>query len=245
MQIEEYINIPYNTIPRMKPYEGSLIISNPSTSHLTEKKHQLDLHGERIWFQSDLAYHHKLVGKTSLALGLERETEITKLGLKIQEDIVIVYRGRLEAAFVAFPSGWLPGDKQGKTLQELHEPVADGYDLRRMSNKITELMCGPICWHRGVWTLTTANSLSALPYSYVSNANTVNDLWFRYEHQITFPIEEKISSGFLIDVQLIAFTTLPKNIQKQISESINSMSAAILSYKNLHNIKKILNEYGI
>lgn len=242
MQIEEYIKVPYTTVPRMQPYEGALLVSNPSASHLTEKKHQLELQGENIWFQSDNAWHHKLVGKASVALGLERETEITKLGLKIQPDIVIIYRGKLEAAFVAFPSGWRAGDKQGKTLEEIHEPVADGTDLRRMSNRITELMCSDRRWHRGVWTLTTLNSLSAYPDYMKPVANSVDDLYFRAEHQITFPIEIGISSGFLIDVHLTKFTDLSYNIQTLITQSINSMTDAVLTYKDLHRIKQILSK---
>lgn len=240
MQIEEYIKVPYTTVPRMQKYEGPLLANKPSASHLTEKKHQLELQGENIWFQSDAAYHHKLIGKTCVALGLDRETEITKLGLKIQEDIVIMYRGRLEAAFVAFPSGWFPGDKQSKTLAELHEFVADNADLKRMSNKITQLMCSPVNWHRGVWTLTTLNSLSALPEIPRPEAKSIDTLWFRYEHQITFPIEPGISSGFLIDVQLIPFNTLGRDIQILIFDSINSMTPELLTYKDLHSIKEIL-----
>lgn len=245
MQFEDYIKIPYTTIPRMYPYTGSLLNSSPSSIYLSEKRKEFILHNENIWFQSDLAYHHKLVRKACMVLGIDIEREITSLGLKIQEDIVIVHRGRLEAAFVAFPSGWKAGDKQGRTLQELHEPVADGNELRRMSNKITELMCGKNFYHRGVWTLTTSNKLSAYPDYVKPQVTDVNNLWFRFEHQITFPIEEGLSSGFLIDVQVFPFNTLSQNIKERIIASINSMSDALLSYKDLHNIKYILQEHGV
>lgn len=240
MRILDYIKVPYTTIPRMEKYEGPLLHSNPSKEYLREKQKELYFQGENIWFQSDLAYHHRLVSRACNVLGLERETEITKLGLKIQEDIVIVHRGRLEAAFVAFPSGWKPGDKQSLTLEELHRPVADGEVLRKHSGRLADLMCKDICYHRGVWTLTTSKYLSAYPDYVPSEAECEDDLWFRSEHQISFPIEQGITSGFLIDVYLTPFWILPANIKQKIKCSINSMSESVLSYKRLNKIKELL-----
>lgn len=242
MRIVDYIKVPYTTIPRMEKYEGPLLQFNPSKEHLMEKQKELQFQGENIWFQSDIAYHHKLISKACEVLGLERETEITKLGLKIQEDIAIVHRGRLEAAFVAFPSGWKPGDKQGLTLEELHRPVADGDILRKYSNRLSDMMCKDICYHRGVWTLTTSKYLSAYPDYVAPEALSLNDLWFRSEHQITFPIVKGLTSGFLIDVHLTPFLFLPNDLQERIKESINSMTDSVLVYKRLDTIKKLLKE---
>lgn len=240
MRIEEYIKIPYTTVPQMQRFEGELLSAPPLEKHLREKQKELSFLGQKLWFQSDIAYHHKLIGKACLALGLEKEVEVTKLGLKIQEDIVIVHRGKLEAAFVAFPSGWKPGEQQGKTLKELHQPVADGNDLRRMSDRITQLMCSNVRFHRGVWTLTSSELLSAYPDYTLPEVSDVNDLWLRTEHQKSFCIEEGLTSGFLIDVHLTPFWLLSENIKENIKKSINSMTDSVLVYKRLSRIKELL-----
>ena len=248
VNIIDIINVPYTTSPRMEKYEGDLLLRHERDSlteleryRLVEKRKELNFQGENIWFQSDLAYHHKLVGKACEVLGIERETEITKLGLKIQEDIVIMHRGKLEAAFVAFPSGWKPGDKQGQTLEELHHQVADGDDLRRMSNKLTKLMSSKYNFHRSVWTLTTSRYLSAYPDYKQPEPTTLDRLWLRIEHQKTFCIEEGITSGFLIYVYIIPYWFLFDSIKNKIKLSINSMTESVLNYKKLTLIKPLVN----
>lgn len=250
MRLDDIIRVPYTTSPRMEKYEGDLLSCHDGDSltelqryRLNEKRKELKFQGENIWFQSDLAYHHKLVGKACEVLGIERETEITKLGLKIQEDIAIMHRGRLEAAFVAFPSGWKPGDKQGQSLTDLHAPVADGKNLRQMSSKLTELMCSKYRFHRSVWTLTTSRYLSAYPDYVHPDPTALDKLWLRIEHQKTFPIQEGTTSGFLIYVYLIPYWFLFDPIKEKIKQSINTMSESVLIYKNLHKIKQLINAH--
>lgn len=248
---EEIVKVPYTTLPRMQKYEGDLIHTSPSETHMMEKRREL------IWekshqamdpkyglsFTSDTARKQRLVKKASHILGFDTMYEIVELGSKIQEDIVIVHHGKIEAACVAFPSGWNPVSAQGKTLQQLHEPVADGEVLRLASNRLTELMCGNYCYHRWVWTLTDSKYLSAHPaYSKkTKNPESINDLWWRTEHQITFPIEKGKTSGFLIDVNVTPFWFLSQAQQNIIKQSINTMSESVLKYKNLENIKHIVN----
>ena len=52
-----------------------------------------------------------------------------------------MHRGKLEACFVAFPSSWNAGEKVGKSLTELHEPIADNEALLRASDGIMSAMC--------------------------------------------------------------------------------------------------------
>ena len=57
---------------------------------------------------------------------------IKDLGLQLRM-MSLSYRGKFEACFVAFPSSWNAGEKVGKTLNELHEPIADNEALVRAS----------------------------------------------------------------------------------------------------------------
>lgn len=252
MSFNEIVKVPYTTLPRMEKYEGDLFKNPPSEIHLAEKRRELvwdDTYLKSIYpnygisFASDMAVAQKLVKRVSDIFQFEPTYDIIKLGLKIQEDIVLLYNGKIEAAFVAFPSGWNPRSAWGKTLEQLHAPVADGDVLRKMSNKITQLMCGDHCYHRWIWTLTNRRFLSAHPV-YTRNRVTperIEDLWFRTEHQITFPIEKGISSGFLIDVNMTPYTLLSQHQQNVIRESINTMSDNVLEYKNLKDIKQLIN----
>lgn len=253
MSFEQIVKVPYTTLPRMEKYEGDLFCSIPSKNHIAEKRRELVWDSSYLksiypnyglFFMSDMAVAQKLVRRVSDIFQFEPTYDIIELGLQIQEDIVLLYNGKIEAAFVAFPSGWNPLSAWGKTLEQLHAPVADGDVLRKMSNKITQLMCGDHCYHRYVWTLTNRKYLSAHPV-YTTNDKSIperiEDLWWRTEHQITFPIQKDIASGFLIDVNVTPFTVLSSNQQDIICESINSMSEPVLKYKRLEKIKKLIN----
>jgi hypothetical protein len=250
MNFDNIVKVPYTTLPHMQKYEGELLRKPPSEFHLKEKRFQAlwESSGKVLYpnfglsFASDLARHKKLIKHASVILGFEPIYHIVTLGSKMQEDIVIVDNGRIEAAYVSFPSGWNPADAQGKTLEQLHAPVADGDVLRKMSNKLAQLMCGDYCYHRWVWTLTTHKHLSNHPmWLRPEPTINLNNLYFRTEHQITFPIVKGYTSGFLINVDVIPFLSLTENQRELIRESINSMSDNVLKYKHLEDIKLLIN----
>ena len=77
-----------------------------------------------IWFETDVAKNNDLVNKTAESLGLNQNfSSMLELGLEIEDDILIMHEGKLESSFVAFASSWSAGDKQSKTLKELHKPL--------------------------------------------------------------------------------------------------------------------------
>ena len=117
-----------------------------------QRRIELNNLGQDIWFETDVAKEEKLAERTAATLGLfnysmdddyQLFTEcnnIKDLGLAIEDDVVIMHRGKLEACFVAFPSSWNAGEKVGKTLNELHEPIADNEALVRASEGIMRAM---------------------------------------------------------------------------------------------------------
>jgi hypothetical protein len=128
------------------------------------------------------------------------------------------------------------------TFSELHQPVADGKRLRASANVITKLMCGDHCYHRYVWGLATSGMLSAHPRYREKNVvpESITDIWFRYEHQITVPIDPGLTSLFTVDVQLIPYIELSEGQRERIVESINSMSASVIEYKGMARFRKLL-----
>lgn len=231
----------------MEKYDGALLSPESQSIH-QEKQKELEYHNtiskqdsHNLWFQSDIAQHYKLVYNLSKKLNVNPTYDIVDLGLQINEDVVIVHNGRIEALFVCFPSSWNPGDKQGKTLEQLHKPVADGDVLRKMSNKLTQLMAGKYCYERWAWTVSPTSSRSMHPVYTFDKPNDVNDLWWRVERQITCPLEQGVSSAFLISVYVLKFDILTKWDQLLIRDSINTMSDSVLEYKNLKHIKTLIN----
>jgi len=244
---ENIIKVPYTTKPDMKRYDGPIIIENPLESYLEAKEVELELFPATI-YESDLAIENKLVKKTVNALGLNSEyNTIISFGSSIQEDVAIFHNGKLEAYFIAFPNGWDPSDKAGKTLKELHAPVADGDEQRNMSDKIARILSAKYSYHRYVWNVVPTGMLSMNPnYGYYDEETgveyeTENDLWFRLEHQTTFPVVKNETFAFFINVDVLPYTSLHEEDKKLIVESINSMSDAVLDYKHLRKVKDILN----
>jgi hypothetical protein len=128
------------------------------------------------------------------------------------------------------------------TFAELHRPVADGERLRASAQTIAQLMCGEHCYHRYVWGLANSGSLSAHPrYRDEDGAiESVEDIWFRYEHQITAPVERGLTSLFTVDVQLVPFTRLTERQRARIVASVNSMSPSVFEYKRMAPFMRVL-----
>ena len=128
---EHVIRIPFDMRPVFKPCERPRYNANNTDLEIqAQKKIELDSLGPDIWFETPLAIEERLVEKTAASLGLFNQpddyqlftecNDMKDLGLAIEDDVVIMHNGKLEACFVAFPSSWNAGDKVGKSLAELH-----------------------------------------------------------------------------------------------------------------------------
>jgi hypothetical protein len=97
-------------------------------------------------------------------------------------------------------------------------------------------------FRRYVWTLTSLRSLSQLPSYTRLTPQSINDLYFRTETQTTVGIGGDICL-FFVKVNMLPLQQLWDDPEKRtlIVDSINSMSEAVLDYKNLGLIKRILN----
>jgi hypothetical protein len=98
-------------------------------------------------------------------------------------------------------------------------------------------------FRRYVWTLTSLPSLSQLPSYQKPVPQSINDLYFRTETQTTVGVDGEICL-FFVKVNMSPLDQVWDDAGKRqmIVESINSMSDAVLDYKNLHLIKEIVNK---
>ena len=244
MNIKEIVQTPYKTTPRFTPIDD--VIFKPYTQDAFEQRlNEYNSLGDEIAFESDIAKKECLVEKTSRAMQLEDEPfhDMIDMGLEIPDDIIIMHKGKVEAAFVAMASSWNPGEVAGMTLEEVHQPVADNEMLLKASEGIWRSMTSGKSFHRHVWGISPLKQLSNHPSYTRPTYNDLNDLYFRVEHERTFTVD-KDTAAFFIDVEVMPLPTvfhLKKEYKDLIKDSINSMTENILEYKNLEQVKRMIN----
>ena len=250
MNIKEIVQTPYSTAPRFTPIdfvEFKDYLQEAFEERLIEYNTLL---GD-MSFESDLAVEKKLVKKTSEAMNEpfqdgsfpEPYRDIVEMGLEIPDDVIIMHKGKVEAAFVAMASSWNPRTVQGKTLAEVHQPVADNEMLVRASDGIWRSMTSGKSFHRHVWGISPLKSLSNHPRHKKPEIKNLDDLYFRVEHERTLTVDED-TAAFFIDVEVLPLSTifqLKHEYRDLIKDSINSMSENLLAYKNLEEVKEMIN----
>jgi len=242
MNIKEIVQTPYSTAPRFTPIdfvEFKDYLQEAFEERLIEYN---TLMGD-MSFESDLAVEKKLVKKTSEAMNIEPFSDIIEMGLEIPDDVIIMYKGKVEAAFVAMASSWNPRTVQGKTLAEVHQPVADNEMLLKASDGIWRSMTSGKSFHRHVWGISPLKKLSNHPRHKKPEIKNLDDLYFRIEHERTLTVDED-TAAFFIDVEVMPLSTvfhLKTEYRNLIKDSINSMSENILAYKNLEEVKEMIN----
>jgi len=242
MNIKEIVQTPYSTSPRFTPIDF-VEFKEYLQDEFEERLNEYNTLMGDMSFESDLAVEKKLVKKTSEAMNIEPFNDIIEMGLEIPDDVIIMYKGKVEAAFVAMASSWNPRTVQGKTLSEVHQPVADNEMLLKASDGIWRSMTSGKSFHRHVWGISPLKKLSNHPRHKKPEFKSLNDLYFRIEHERTLTVD-KDTAAFFIDVEVISLSTifqLKHEYRDLIKESINSMSENILAYKNLEEVKEMIN----
>ena len=240
MQVD--IRVPYTTRPSMQRRRGPAFQSAPDSHKLVAKQQELAEHDTRLWAQTASA--GELINAMANHCGKPATHNIKELALNFQEDIAIMRNGQLEAVCFCFPSGWSPSEKIGMTLAEIHRPVADGAELVNRSARLAATMADPVLgrFQRQVWTVTANPALSNLPGTAPESVpRTIDDLWFRWENQTTEPLGTDNASLFFVDVNVVPLRSVWSDLGGQIVASVNSMTDAVLDYKNLQHIKTVLN----
>lgn len=232
-----FIKIPYTTSPSMTKNKGRAYNPFPKENYLKEKKKELKVWGKDLYGSTKTAEEEKLVEKLSEFLGFKETKDIRDIALRLEEDIAIMHKGILASICFCFPSSWIPSERLGLDLGEVHSPVAEGEQLVKASKKISKAMDRQDML-RWIWTVTTNPSLSNHPKIKRPELIDIGSLYLRVETQTTTPLDKETSLFFVkVDVH-----PLTKVWSDKILESINSMSNEVLEYKNLFEIKDYLNK---
>ena len=251
---EHVIRIPFDMRPVFKPCERPRYNANNTDLEIqAQRKIELDSLGPDIWFETPLAIEERLVEKTAASLGLFNQpddyqlftecNDMKDLGLAIEDDVVIMHNGKLEACFVAFPSSWNAGDKVGKSLAELHEPIADNEALVRASDGIIRAMCSGQSYERYTWGITSLGGYSNHPKYDKPEIKNLDDLYFRVEHERTMTVVKDETAVFLIHVDVYPFKEVWETDNGLIKQAIDSMSENVLEYKNLIKVRELIHEH--
>ena len=171
------------------------------------------------------------------------EGSLESLALAVEEDLAILHHGVLIAIAFAFPSGFVPTKKLGLDFAGMHLPVADGEALRAASSGITSAIKRPGArYERGVWTVTALPSMSQHPLIERPEPTSLDELFFRTERQVLVGLGQGWT-GFSVKVEMTPWDELTATQQQRISESIRSMSPAMLSYKGLHSVAALMSNF--
>jgi len=251
---EHVIRNPFDMKPIFNTCEKPSFNTNDTDVLIqAQKRIELDNLGKNIYFETSTAIEEELVQKTAAKLGLLNQQSnysllvdcdnIQQLGLAIEDDVVIMHNGKLEACFVAFPSSWNAGEKVGKSLAELHEPIADNEALVRASDGIMRAMTSEQSYHRYTWGISSLDGYSNHPLYEKPDFDSLDDLTFRVEHERTVTVTKDTTAAFLIHVDTYPLEDVLKWDYGLIKGAVDSMSASVLEYKNLKKVKELLSEY--
>ena len=237
------VKAPYTVSADIVKYSGDAFNRHPDPSYLLQKKHELDSIGHDLTAIADDALPWvQLMGNFC---GLNNATDIKSIALACEEDLAILHKGKLVSICFCFPSGFIPAQKLGESFFGLHLPVADGDNLRASSEKVAAIISRDgAFFRRHVWTVTSLPGLSQHPAYQRPVAAGIDDLYFRTETQTTVGIDGDTCLFFVkVDMHPLALVWEDQSKRELMLESINSMTASTLAYKNLHQVKAILNSH--
>jgi hypothetical protein len=233
MQID-FVKVPYTTGPNMIRNTGPVFNLKPNKDIIKLKKQELEKFNKDLWAQQ--AGLEKVIEKAAQYCNVYSD-QIVDLALRLEEDVAVMHQGKLAAICFCFPSSFIPSQRVGLALSDIHKPVADGEQLVKSSPSIAKVMCEQPSFRRWVWTITNNPNLSNHPSTKIDELpQNIDDLYFRVETQTTAAIDQE-TSLFFVKVDVVP---LKEVWCQQISNSLNSMSDAVLTYKNLHHIKELL-----
>lgn len=178
-----------------------------------------------------------------------------ELAMQFEEDIVVLDAEdlRVRLLMVCSPSGWTPEHVLGLDFVRIHAQVADNERIMSASAGLAQTL-RKAAWQRWVWTLSPSGDFDRHPSHGVqsqwplpfSDEKLGNQIWMRVEHQKLIPMAAPQGSTglrpgilFAIRVLLCPLASAVRTTEqaRRLMDSLNSMSDAILEYKNLGPIR--------
>jgi len=241
MQID-FVKTPYTTRPNMVRNEGPVFKSPPDQEIIKAKRAELERYGTDLWAQQSGL--ESVIRKAAEYCNVYSDN-IVDLALRLEEDVAVMHQGKLAAICFCFPSGFKPAEIIGMPLSDIHKPVADSDMLVKASPGIARVMSEQPSFRRHVWSVNMNEDLSNHPSTKKDIVpQSIDDLYFRVETQTTASVDEH-TSLFFVKVEVVPLKQIwTKENAFKIKNSIDSMSDAVLTYKNLHQVKSFLKTFS-
>jgi hypothetical protein len=234
------VKVPYTVSADITKYQGEAFNAAPHPAYIAQK--QIELTNSK-GLVAQFLDADEAIKKASLFCKLGELDRIEHLAIQLEEDVAVLRNGQLIAICFCFPSGFVPADKIGQNFYALHMPVADGQTLRGSSDKVTQVISREgAMFRRFVWTISSLGGLSQHPAYTRPVPSSIEDLYFRTETQTTVGLGQEICLFFVkVDMYPLLDIWSDETKRATIKASINSMTDDTLTYKNLHQIKAIIN----
>jgi len=179
-----------------------------------------------------------------------KDADTLALEMQVEEDLVVLdtRTARLPWMCVSVPSHWAPEEKLGRTLPEVHQPVADGEALSAALPHILRVLSNGSHWERYVWTLTPSDAYDQhpqrhAPVSWPDSADPdelARQCYLRAERQTFLPVLDAgdrpgplVVFTIRVMIEPLVLALRSPEDARRLHGGLASMSAAVLVYKNL------------
>lgn len=165
------------------------------------------------------------------------------LVMKVQEDIAVHMidgnKDWLAMAHVCFPSGWLPEEKIGRPLEEIHRPIP-GMNLAN-SRKLVEAMVKSGPFERHVWSVIFEDRINGHPRMPKLSFDPKNPRVFvKVERQVTWGLPKYNAAVFILRQHIIPEHEIDK---LSLAKAIFGMTEEQKAYKGLDKCYEPLMAY--
>ncbi|MDC3314730.1 DUF3445 domain-containing protein, partial [Acidimicrobiia bacterium] len=116
----DFVKTPFTNNPSMVRYQGNPYNKNPNQYYIKQKKKELKHNKEKLIGESKLSMDIELRKLVTTYIKGEKSLTLEELTLAVEEDFAVMHKGKMELASVCFPSGWIPSNKLGKHLSNIH-----------------------------------------------------------------------------------------------------------------------------
>jgi hypothetical protein len=176
--------------------------------------------------------------------------------LQVQEDLIVLVRSevawRFGAGVVCFPSHWVPSEKLGLPMTEVHKPVPHYNEelAQRVDRFLDQLAPGRNAWRRN-WMIHASPQLHVPRPAAIGGSVPPQDLWLRSERQVLWALPTTGGILFTIRTQqcpLKALVMRP-DVASSLASSLRSAPNSLRAYRkqdafNLDDVVDLLERWA-
>jgi hypothetical protein len=158
--------------------------------------------------------------------------------LHVQEDLVVMIRAEdawvFGAGVVCFPSHWVPSEKLGLPITDVHGPVPHYRDelAQRVDRFLDHLAPGKNVWRRN-WTIHASPKLHVPRPAALDGPVEPRNLWLRSERQVLWALPATGGILFTIRTQQFPLRALVNrpDVASSMASSLRSAPESLRTYR--------------